>query len=102
MVGTDEAANPVGGSDADLGGPEHEAGRGPLAEPAPFAGHDAGNPEYQHLAIPEIAGATALARASVDGSNQARRRARILAWVLIAAFVVPIVLGLLASAAGGF
>lgn len=64
-----------------------------------FVGHDVGN-DNLHMAIPELAGAQTLANANVEGSPQARRRAKIMAWVLIGAFVLPIIGGLIAQALG--
>ncbi len=58
----------------------------------PFGGHDAATPDDYRYAIPELAGAQALASASASGSPKARRRARIMVAV---AFGLPIGLSLL-------
>jgi hypothetical protein len=61
-----------------------------------FAGHDAGTPADYRYAIPELAGAQALASASATGSAKARRRARImvgLAFGLPLAFIVLLAVG---------
>lgn len=89
-------------SDATDGDAEaHEPGTdeddGP--EPELFDGHGPDN-EYLRLTIPEIALGTTIARANVDGSPKARRQARWMAWILILAFVLPIVGGLLLTALG--
>lgn len=70
-----------------------------LAEAEVFAGHGPDN-EHLHLTIPELAGAQTLANANAHGSPKARRRAKAMAWILIAAFVLPIVIGLLFGALG--
>lgn len=82
--------------DRDLATPEPDAPDATESEEL-FAGHDADN-DHLHLTIPELALGQTLANANVDGSTQARRRAKIMAWVLILTFVLPIVVGLLFSA----
>lgn len=57
-----------------------------------FAGHDAATPEDYRYAIPELAGAQALASASATGSTKARRRARIM---VALAFGLPLALAIL-------
>jgi 3',5'-cyclic AMP phosphodiesterase CpdA len=57
-----------------------------------FAGHDAAVPDDYRYAIPELAGAQALASASATGSNKARRQARIM---VALAFGLPLALGML-------
>ncbi|MEM9134819.1 MAG: hypothetical protein AAF962_03325 [Actinomycetota bacterium] len=74
----------------DLGADEAELG---------FGGHDADNGNL-HLSVPEVALAQTLGAANAGGSPKARRQAKIVAWVLILTFVLPIVLGLLVSALG--
>lgn len=64
-----------------------------------FGGHDAKN-GHLHLSVPEVALGQTLGAANATGSPRARRQSKIMAWVLILTFVLPIVLGLLASALG--
>ncbi|MGH1493343.1 MAG: hypothetical protein ACRBK7_28755 [Acidimicrobiales bacterium] len=83
-------------TEENYGGSQTEAG---LQEPDPvlFAGHDNQN-GMTHLAIPELAGAQTIAAAAVGGSARARRQAKIMGWVLIAAFLVTILVSLVLSA----
>ncbi len=62
-----------------------------------FGGHDSNTPADYRFALPEIAGAQALAGAAANGSPQARRRARVLVAV---AFGVPFLVALIWTVLG--
>jgi|GEM_PF-6136070 len=54
--------------------------------------------ESLKYAVPELVAGQTLANANAHGSDKARKKARIMVWILIAAFILPIVFGLILTA----